>query len=106
MASGTSNPMSNGRLLVVDDEPTVLASNARALADAGFEVVQASNAADALRRIERDQFETIFSDGITLLRRLRLRSPDVPVVLMLNKPDNRAAIRGAELGAVQSLVKP
>ncbi len=98
--------ISNGRLLIVDDEPSVLASYAHSLADAGFEVVQASSAAAALRRIESDQFETILSDGLTLLRRLRLRSPDIPVILMLDKPDNRAAIRGAELGAVQSLVKP
>jgi prevent-host-death family protein len=105
--------MSNGRLLLVDDEPSVLVSYARSLTDAGFEVVQASNGTDALRRIESDQFDAILSDvsmpkidGLTLLRRLRLRSPDVPVILMFEEPDNRAAIRGTELGAVQSLVKP
>src|SRR2546425_9634514 len=105
--------MSNGRLLIVDDDPSVLDPYARSLTDAGFEVAQASGGADALRHIESDQFDAIFSDvsmpridGLTLLRRLRLRSPDVPVILMLDKPDNRAALRGAELGAVQSLVKP
>jgi antitoxin Phd len=105
--------MSNGRLLIVDDEPSVLASYAHSLTEAGFEVARASNGADALRRIESDQFDAILSDvsmpkidGLTLLRRLRLRSPDMPVILMLDEPDNRAAIRGAELGAVQSLVKP
>ncbi len=105
--------MSNGRLLIVDDEPAVLASYAHSLTDAGFEVTQASDGADALRRVESDQFDAILSDismpkvdGLTLLRRVRLRAPQVPVILMLDKPDNRATIRGTEWGAVQCLVKP
>ncbi len=105
--------MSNGRILIVDDERSVRVSYAQSLAEAGFEVTQASSGADALRRIESDEFDAIFSDvstpridGLKLLQCLRLRSLDVPVVLMQDKPDNRAAIRGTELGAVQSLVKP
>lgn len=105
--------MSKGRLLIVDDEPSVRVSYANSLTDAGFDVAQSPDGADALRRIERDQFDVILSDvsmpridGLTLLRRLRLRSPDVPVILMLDEPDNRTAIRATELGAFQSLVKP
>jgi prevent-host-death family protein len=105
--------MSNGRLLIVDDEPSVLASYANSLTDAGFEVTQASDGADAMRRIGSGQFDAIFSglsmpkiDGLTLLRRLRIRSPELPVILMLDAPDNRAAMKGTELGALQSLVKP
>src|SRR5271157_5426138 len=105
--------MSQGRLLIVDDEASVLASYARSLTDAGFEVAEASDGADALRRIERDQFDAVLSDvsmptidGLTLLRRLRIRSPELPVILMLEAPDNRVAIQGTECGAVQSLIKP
>lgn len=105
--------MSNGRLLVVDDEPSVLASYVQSLTEAGFEVAQASNGSDALRRIESDQFDAILSDvsmpqidGLALLRRLRACSPGLPVILMLDAPDNGTAIEGTELGAVQSLVKP
>jgi prevent-host-death family protein len=105
--------VTGGRILVVDDEPSVLKSYAHSLTKAGFDVVQASDGADALHRIESDQFDLIFSDismpkfnGFTLLRRLRLRAPDLPVVLMLDKPDNRATIKATELGAIQSLVKP
>ena len=105
--------MSNGHLLIVDDEPSVLASYAQSLTEAGFEVAKASNGSDALRRIESDQFDAILSDvsmpqpgGLALLRRLRARSPDLPVILMLDAPDNGAAIEGTKLGAVQSLVKP
>src|SRR5216684_1684511 len=105
--------MSQGRLLIVDDEPSVLTSYARSLTGVGFEVVVASGGADALRLVERDQFDAVLSDvsmpaidGLALVRRLRIRSPELPVILMLDAPDNRVAIQATECGAVQSLVKP
>ena len=105
--------MSSGRILLVDDEPSVLKAYARSLAKAGFDVAQASDGADALRRVESGQFDAVLSDvslpkvdSLTLLRRLRVHSPDLPVVLTLDKPDNRATIKATELGAIQSLVKP
>jgi prevent-host-death family protein len=45
-------------------------------------------------------------NGLALLGQMQLRSFNVPVVLMLDAPDNRAVIRAAKLGVVQSLVKP
>jgi antitoxin Phd len=105
--------MSNGSLLIVDDEPPVLTSYARSLTKAGFEVDEASDGVEALRRIAKHRFDAVLSDvsmprmgGLALLRRLRDQSPELPVILMLEAPDNRATIKGTELGAVQSLVKP
>ena len=66
-----------------------------------------------MRRIESDRFDAVFSDlsapkidGLALLRRLRIRSPELPVILMLDAPDDRAASKGIEAGALRSLVKP
>lgn len=105
--------MSRGRVLIVDDEPSVLDSYARALQDAGFEVAQASNGLEALERTEKDRFDAVLTDlsmpkidGLALLSRIRARFPELPVILMLDAPDNRAAVRATELGALQSLVKP
>jgi DNA-binding response OmpR family regulator len=105
--------MSNGRVLLVDHEPSVLVSYADSLTGAGFQVTQASDGAEAMRRIESDRFDAVFSDlsapkidGLALLRRLRIRSPELPVILMLDAPDDRAASKGIEAGALRSLVKP
>jgi prevent-host-death family protein len=105
--------MSNSRLLFVDHEPSVLASYADSLTRAGFQVTQASDGAEAMRQIESDRFDVIFSDlsapkidGLALLRRLRIRFPELPVILMLDAPDDRAATKGIQLGAFRSLVKP
>ena len=105
--------MSNGRLLIVDDEPSILTSYARSLTKAGFQVDKASDGVEALRRIENYRFDAILSDvsmprmgGLALLRRLRDRSPELPVILMLDASDKRGTIKGTEFGAVRSLVKP
>jgi prevent-host-death family protein len=45
-------------------------------------------------------------NGFDLLRRLRVRAPETPVILMLDGLDNQTLVRGMELGAIQSLVKP
>lgn len=109
-AAGTT---SRGRVLIVDDERLVLDSYARSLVKAGFEVAEASGGAEALERIESDQFDVVLSDismseidGFALLRRLRARTVDLPVILMFDTLNNRAAIQAAELGALQYLVKP
>jgi prevent-host-death family protein len=45
-------------------------------------------------------------DGVSLLRMVRDRNPDITLVLMLNEPSNTTAIKAAEVGVFQCLVKP
>lgn len=105
--------MPKGRVLIVDEEPSVLASYAATLSKAGFKVAEVSSGVDALGCIERYQFDAVFSaasiaamDRFDFLRRLRVRSLELPVILMLDRPDNQAVVRGMEFRAFQSLVKP
>lgn len=105
--------ISKGRVLIVDDDPTVLHAYAHRLAEAGFEVTEASGGAEALQRIETGQFDVLISDikmpemdGLALLRRMRARSLDTRVILMLDTQNDEIAIQATELGALQSLVKP
>jgi antitoxin Phd len=108
-----TTPISKGRVLIVDDEPRILDSYSHSLANAGFEVAGVSKTAEALRRAETDRFDVIFSDysmpkidGLAFLRRMRGQSPNLPIIVMLDKPDNRISMQVIEAGAVQSLVKP
>jgi antitoxin Phd len=100
-------------VLIVDNERAVRDSYARRLAEAGFEVATASSGAEALQRIERHQFDLVLTDvsmpkmdGLALIRRMRARFLDAPVILMLDTLNNRTAIEAAELGVFQYLVKP
>src|SRR5438132_4479485 len=77
------------RVLVVDDEMSVLAFAQRALARAGYEVVVASDGPEALRLVEAQPrpFDLFILDvvmpemrGDELSRRLREQDPDVKVL--------------------------
>jgi antitoxin Phd len=102
-----------GRVLIVDQERAVVDRYSRWLDAAGFEVTEATGGAEALQRIENEQFDVVLSDismptteGFALLRQMRARSLDVPVIVMLDALNNRLAIEAMEFGALQCLVKP
>jgi antitoxin Phd len=109
----TVGKASRGRILIVGDRRSVPASYARWLGQAGFTVTEATSGADALLRLDRDRFDLVVSDvsmsqvdGLTLVKRMRARSLEVPVVLMLDAADKRTMPEAARLGVFQHLVKP
>ena len=102
-----------GRVLLVDDETALLEVWGEILAAAGWTVETASNGARALEILVRGSFDTIFTDidmpgldGLQLLRAIRTRDLDVPVVLMTGHPRTETAIEAVEQGALRYLVKP
>jgi len=107
------NLREKGRVLIVEHNPSILRSHSHRLSQAGFKVSQASEATDALRHVEDNDFDLLISDfklpqmdGLTLLRRVREHSSSVQFVLVLEAANNQIAVRAAELGVFQSLVKP
>jgi EAL domain-containing protein (putative c-di-GMP-specific phosphodiesterase class I) len=102
-----------GRVLLVDDETALLEVWSEILTDAGWTVETASDGAKALAILLRSSFDTIFTDidmpgldGLQLLRAIRTRDLDVPVVLMTGHPRTETAIEAVEQGALRYLVKP
>ena len=105
--------MSLGRLLLVDDEPTLRRVISRSLVKAGFEVTEAQNGRAALQRLEAEHFDAVISDvrmpsmtGLELLDRLQHDAPDMPIVLMSGSTEVANARAAAELGAFDYLPKP
>ena len=100
-------------MLLVDDEPTVRRSMARALRAKGYEVVSCSNGEDAVRHVIDSEYDAIVSDiampgtdGIQLLREVREHDLYVPVILMTGEPTIRTAVKAIEYGAFYYLTKP
>ncbi len=100
-------------MLLVDDEPEPLRATSRILRHAGYEVVQAESGEDATRAIQASSFDAIVSDismpkmnGIELLRYVRSRDEDVPVILVTGAPAVETAVDALEHGAYKYLVKP
>lgn len=101
------------RVLIVDDDEPLAKVFARTLQAAGYEVGWARDGADAKRRLSSETFDVIVSDismpglnGIDLLRAIRKRDLDVPVVLVTGEPGLDSAVRAVEHGALRYLEKP
>jgi EAL domain-containing protein (putative c-di-GMP-specific phosphodiesterase class I) len=108
-----AQPGEKGRLLLVDDEPALLEVWSEILAHAGWTVETAGDGVAALEILTRSSFDAILTDidmpglnGLQLLRAIRTRDFDVPVVLMTGNPGTETAIEAVEHGALRYLVKP
>ena len=102
-----------GRVLVVDDERIVARVLARVLQSAGHVVETCFDGAAALAQLGKTEFDVVLSDismpgldGIELLRAVRARDLDLPVVLITGAPSMNSAINAVEYGALRYLQKP
>ena len=101
------------RILLVDDEPELLALVSDILTDAGFgEIFTAANAKDALERFDEAKPELAIldvmlpdGDGFSLMRQVR-KSSDIPVIFLTAKDEPIDRISGLGLGADDYIPKP
>jgi two-component system, OmpR family, response regulator MprA len=101
------------RILVVDDEAAVRESLERSLRFEGYEVVAASDGAEALARVRDDRPDAVVLDvlmprldGLEACRRLRARGDDLPVLLLTARDALADRVSGLDVGADDYLVKP
>jgi len=101
------------RILIVDDEPSILSSFASLLRDEGYRPEAADTAERASRLLESTGFDLILLDlqlpgqsGLEFLRELR-ENPLAPKVLVVSgQADIAAALDSVRLGAIDFLEKP
>ena len=101
------------RILVVDDEESILYTFDSFLSDEGHEVVAARDYEEALRRIADADPDVVFSDiilggktGIDILRAVKERGLTSPVVMMTGYPILDTATEAVRLGAFDYVTKP
>jgi two-component system cell cycle sensor histidine kinase/response regulator CckA len=89
------NAVTAGPVLVVDDEAPVRGLSARALRRAGWDVIEAANADEALEAVTGNLALVVSDvimpglDGPALVHALRLRQPGLPALLMSGYADAR-----------------
>jgi DNA-binding NtrC family response regulator len=101
------------RLLLVEDDPAVRRSLAETLEAEGVEVHVACTAEEALDRLAEVAPEVVLTDvrmpgmdGLSLLRLLRERVPDVDVVVMTAFDEMPTVVQAMRDGAFEFIVKP
>src|ERR1035437_1020926 len=107
--AGKSRP----RVLCVDDEPVILHILRRLLEVQGFEAVVCSDPQEAVAGFGDGDFDVVITDihmpgmdGLALMRALRERQPDLPVVVVTGQGTVDTAIQALREGATGMLVKP
>jgi len=103
----------NARLLLVEDERAQRELVAALLRGAGYAVTDVSSAEEAIRRLEREDFELVLSDwrlpvmdGEQLYREVRQRFPRLGFVLITAYGTIARAVAAVRAGADDYLAKP
>ena len=101
-----------GTVLVADDQPLARRALATELKDAGFDVCEAENGAEAWERFRGRQPDVVItdmvmprSDGLDLLSRIRAVS-EVPVILFTAHGTAQTAAAAFKSGADEFICSP
>jgi len=103
------------RILIVEPNKSALAVMARRLGEAGYRLVVASNATDAVSELHRAPVDLLLAElrmapmsGIDLTRLVRDDSGlhDLPVALITGRSDKTGAVEGFAAGADDVVAKP
>lgn len=100
------------KILIVDDEPTVLELVRRNLEREGYQVVTASDGQEGMRMVYAERPDLVILDvmmpeldGWQVCQRVRGMS-DVPIIMLTARRQEADIIKGLDLGADDYLTKP
>jgi signal transduction histidine kinase/CheY-like chemotaxis protein len=103
----------NERILLVDDEPSVLDVAARMLTGLGYEVTTALSGQEGLRIFEQDHFDLVITDhvmpemtGMRLAERILQKRADTPVILFTGYSDTVSRQITKQAGISEFVMKP
>ena len=100
------------KILVVDDEPPIRKLLRMGLASQGYDVLDAPNGKVALELLAKRPDLVVLDlglpdiDGLELLRTIRLRQANLPVVVLSSRGDEAGKVAALDLGADDYVTKP
>jgi two-component system, chemotaxis family, chemotaxis protein CheY len=107
----------NGRVLVVDDEPSVRTVVRKLLEKSGYDVLEAENGEQAIEAINRGENRLVLdavicdlrmpkTNGIQAIDYFQREYPHVPVIVLTAYPETDMAVSFMRRGVTDYLVKP
>jgi len=112
-STGASEPGIRRRVLVVDDEPSIIDAVATVLRYEGFEVEEAATGRAGLAKCQERSFDLVILDvmlpdldGFEITRRLRADGIDVPVLFLTARNEVEDLVAGLGVGGDDYVSKP
>lgn len=101
------------KILIVDDEKSIRVTFSKFLSGEGYEVFSAENFEKALEVIDNEKPDLVITDiimphysGMDLLKKIKEKSPDTPVIIMTGEPSVDTATESVRYRAYDYLQKP
>tara|TARA_R110001592_G_scaffold69489_4_gene213219 strand:- start:28457 stop:28834 length:378 start_codon:yes stop_codon:yes gene_type:complete len=101
------------KILIVDDEPLIRDALAFKLTKDGYDVDTAEDGEKAIQKIESEEYQIIISDimmpfisGFELVKILKERGTDAPVLMLTSLNSETAVLKAFDLGADDFMTKP
>jgi two-component system KDP operon response regulator KdpE len=100
------------KILVIDDEPPIRKLLRMGLATQGYQVLEAQNGKVALDLLQQKPDLIILDlglpdiQGLELLRTMRERNSDVPIVVLSSRGDEAGKVEALDFGADDYVTKP
>ena len=112
MSKESEKPI-KAKVLVVDDDKFFLQTLGDSLTEKGFEPTLAMDGEEAERRFGAEEFDVVLTDimmpkvdGLELLRRIKDRDPEIPVIIVTGSGDDKIQANAWERGAFLYITKP
>ncbi len=101
------------KILLVDDEETILRSCKMIFEDEGYNVTTATSGKEAIIHLQKNVFNLIISDlvmpgidGIGVLKEARKQYPNIGAIIITGYGNMESAVKALRLGADDYLLKP
>lgn len=108
------NSSSNGRIMIVDDDPSIGPLLKKILKTNGYSSVDCYQSdEEAMKRIDVDSFSLLIvdyrlgkKDGLDFLEKVKVQKPEVPVIIITGYGSVDLAVEAMKRGAFDFLEKP
>lgn len=101
------------KILIIDDEPSIRTVLRDILEMEDYKVEEAKDGIDALSKIKKTKFDAAICDikmpkmdGMEVLERINILSPDTPVIMISGHGDIETAVETVKKGAFDYISKP
>ncbi|MCF6460018.1 response regulator transcription factor [Clostridium sp. Cult3] len=101
------------KILVVDDEPSIVELLKYNLENSGYEIKEAYDGVEALNMVSEERFDLIILDlmlpkidGIEVCKRLKREDSHIPIIMLTAKSSEADKVLGLNIGADDYITKP